>query len=137
MIDFNHVPKVALDFMNHDHEEATELVNRLETLINQTEAGTNHNEAISAALAALYQHNSEHFGREEQQMRQVNFPPYPVHKGEHERVLAEMVFEIDAWNQLHDLARLKTYITEVLPAWFINHIATMDTMTAIFIAQSK
>ena len=140
MIDFNDVPKVALDFMNNDHEEATNLVNQIQALIDQAQSNEigseEKTEEITAAFKALLEHNREHFAREEAKMREFNFPPYPVHKGEHERVLAEMESVLAAWQANQDLNQLKQYIDGELLSWFINHIQTMDTMTAVYISRS-
>ena len=130
MIDFERVPKVALEFMNRDHEEATRLTNQLEALVRAEPVDS---QAVAQALNALLDHCQAHFGREEAQMQAVGFPPYPVHKGEHERVLAEMHGELVAWLEADDLARLKHYLLATLPRWFVDHIATMDTVTASFI----
>lgn len=132
MIDFEQVPKVALDFMNQDHEEATRLTNQLESLVT---ADSVDNRTVAKALDALLDHCQLHFAREEVQMQQAQFPPYPVHKGEHERVLAEMHGELAAWLEAADLERLKHYLFETLPRWFVDHIATMDTVTAQYIAR--
>ena len=137
MIDFNDVPKVELDFMNHDHEEATNLVNQLQSLIEAAESGEDKTEEITQALKALYKHNEEHFAREEEQMQKFNFPPFPVHQGEHQRVLEVMQEEIEAWQAGQNIARLKSYIVDTLPRWFISHIESMDTVTAMFIARSS
>ncbi len=132
MIDFERdVPKVDLDFMNHDHREATGIVN---DLLEKLDSDPRDDEAIAATLEKLLTHNREHFAREEAQMEQFHFPPYPVHKGEHERVLAELEAELAAWRENGDIDRLKHYAQVTLANWFINHIATMDTITARYIA---
>ncbi|GKT11317.1 MAG: hemerythrin [Thiomicrorhabdus sp.] len=136
MIDFDDVPRVELDFMNDDHEEATALVNHIQHLLILIETGEAKAEETGKTLEALLKHNQEHFAREEEQMQKFSFPPYSIHKGEHERVLAEMETEIAAWQADKDIARLKLYIEETLPNWFVGHIETMDTMTAMFIARS-
>lgn len=132
MIDFNNVPKVALDFMNNDHEEATRITNELMSLV---EAGATDSPTVASSLLHLLKHCQEHFSREEAQMQQIQFPPYPVHKGEHERVLAEMEGELTAWQESGDLERLKHYLFVTLSNWFIDHIACMDTVTAQFIVR--
>jgi hemerythrin len=67
-------------------------------------------------------------------MQQSGFPPYPVHKGEHERVLAELAGEGRTFGQTGDADRLWAYVSRAVPAWFTNHIMTMDLMTARFVA---
>ena len=136
MINFENVPKVALQFMNDDHEEATKITNALMTLVGAADNGEPNPEGISYTLEELLTHCREHFGREQVQMEQFAFPPYPVHKAEHDRVLEEMEAELNAWRETEDLERLKVYVFNTLPEWFIGHIETMDTVTAMFIERS-
>lgn len=136
MIDFNEVPKVAVDFMNDDHEEATNVTNALLALVGAADNGEVNSQEISDTLNELLLHCQEHFAREEKQMQKIDFPPYPVHQGEHQRVLAEMEGELLAWNKEGDVERLKRYAEITLPEWFIGHIKCMDTVTAMFISQS-
>ena len=131
MIDFNQVPKVAIGFMNDDHSLFTDLVNQLEALL--TEDGSEV-DSITFLMEELLDHCREHFGREEQQMSLFHFPPYPVHKGEHERVVAELELVINQWRTSQDRDTLRRYV-EALPQWFINHAATMDTVTASYIVR--
>lgn len=132
MIDFKQVPKVVVDFMNDDHEEATRVINQLMCLM---EAETVDKQQVAELLAQLLAHSQEHFAREEAQMQKIDFPPYPVHKGEHERVLAEMAAELQAWQEAADEKRLNEYLSVTLPEWFVGHIACMDTVTAQFIVR--
>lgn len=136
MIDFNDVPKVALDFMNDDHEEATKITNTLQALLGAADNGEVNPQGISHTLHELLEHSRAHFSREEAQMQQIDFPPYPVHQGEHQRVLEEMEQELSAWQESEDIKRLAQYVNHVLPEWFICHIETMDAITASFIKRA-
>ncbi len=124
------IPHVALDFMNEDHDEAVELVNKI---LLSLESGTD--EQVTAQLKAFLQHNREHFAREEEQMLRVNFPPYSCHKGEHERVLEELSQVITEWNTTNNRDQLNHYLTDTIATWLVNHINTMDTVTAMFVSQ--
>ncbi|EAR61271.1 bacteriohemerythrin [Neptuniibacter caesariensis] len=124
------IPQVALDFMNEDHGEAVELVNQLLIAI-ESDSSTK----VSELLKAFFEHNQEHFAREEEQMIRVNFPPYSCHKGEHERVLEEMKTVISEWEASEDRSALQSYLTDTVANWLVNHISTMDTVTAMFVRQ--
>ena len=121
-------PTVAVDFMNHDHATFADLHRRLLDLLDAGAPPV----SIDHALDDLVRHSRVHFADEEQLMRDVGFPAYPVHRGEHERVLAEMAGKIDAWRQDRDLGALSAWMRTEVPEWFVAHIATMDTMTARF-----
>ena len=130
MNDFGQVPKVWLDFMDRDHEAATEITNRLMAEVDQSFPDKNK---ITAGLKQLLEHCQEHFANEEEHMQRYHFPPYRIHKAEHERVLAEMNTELTAWCDNHDIVRLKSYLFRVLSNWFVDHTATMDMATAGYI----
>ncbi|WP_415901304.1 bacteriohemerythrin [Neptuniibacter sp. QD29_5] len=129
-VEVTDIPKVAVDFMNDDHAEAVTLLNQL---FNTLETG--NDSEVDGALSDFYQHNAEHFAREEEQMIRINFPPYTCHKGEHEHVLEEMRETQQQWQANHDRAELSSYLKDTVIPWFVNHINTMDTVTAMFISR--
>lgn len=135
MIDFNHMPKVAVGFMNDDHQKLTLLLNELSTQMVSDAETDRGAERVAGALAEVLAHSRAHFAHEQELMERYDFPPYHCHSGEHERVLAEMEAELAAWNATHDLARLRHYVGETVPQWFVNHLETMDYVTAMFLAQ--
>lgn len=137
------VPHVALDFMNDDHATATKMANQLHQSItaarngNDNNSHINNNSHITQLLTELYEHNAEHFAREEAQMIKANFPPYDCHKGEHERVLVQMQEVLKTWQDAHDLSALEHYLSDIMVPWFIQHINTMDTVTAMYISRQQ
>ncbi|MCV6609887.1 MAG: hemerythrin family protein [Amphritea sp.] len=138
LIEASQIPSVALDFMNDDHAEAASQINNLDALLNQaTQEGLNESlkTAISDELQHIYQHSEEHFAREEAEMVRTGFPAYGCHKGEHERVLQELQQIASLWQQEADLNMLSDYVKRGLPEWLGNHIATMDTVTAMFVTR--
>ncbi|WP_415888361.1 bacteriohemerythrin [Neptuniibacter sp. SY11_33] len=129
-VEVTDIPQVAVDFMNDDHAEAITLLNQLFDTLE-----TGNDSEVDGALSGFYQHNAEHFAREEEQMIRINFPPYTCHKGEHERVLQEMRETQQQWQANHDRAELNSYLKDTVIPWFVNHINTMDTVTAMFISR--
>jgi hemerythrin len=136
LVDLDAIPQVPLDFVNADHRQEAHLLNEVHEALAAQRAGRVEHAAVLACLDALVQHTREHFGREDDAMRRAAFPPYPVHHGEHQRVLAEMERERAAYAEGNDAARLARYLAEVVPAWFVHHIQSMDLMTARFVASS-
>ena len=132
MINFSELPRVALDFMNQDHEHAAGLVNDIEK---QYELG-DVNE-VERLLLLLQEHSIEHFSHEEKEMIKYSFPPYQVHKQEHDRALMDLGMVIKQLNSHRDLTKISGYIKNEIPTWFIHHLATMDRMTAEFIVKNK
>lgn len=134
LIDKERLPQVALGFANDDHAEAAELANRLDWLLSKALAGESVEAEIDTALDQFQQHNVEHFAREEEQMQRVGFFAYDCHKGEHERVLAWFNELVAQWHEDRDAEVLAKILREDIREWLLNHIATMDTVTAQFVA---
>lgn len=133
-IDPAHLPVLPVAFMNADHAREVRLVNDVEAALAAHGRGEGTLSDIVERLSVLAVHTREHFLREELMMREVRFPAYPVHKAEHDRVLAEMDAEARAFRESGDAARLSRYLLDALPAWFVEHIRTMDVVTARFVA---
>jgi hemerythrin len=133
LVDLDRIPQVALPFINDDHREEARLLNALHEALQALRPGGSP-QPVLERFQALLRHTREHFGREEEAMRRASFPPYPVHKEEHERVLEEMEAEGKAFGASGDAVRLGRYVGEAVPAWFVGHIESMDHVTAAFVA---
>ena len=129
-----HIPQVDLPFMNDDHREEARLLGELVEAVDGHRTGKISVEKVLGRLEALYEHTREHFGREEEAMEKERFPPYPVHKAEHDRVLEEMESEEIHFRETGDTARLWSYVAEAVPSWFVSHIESMDRVTAGFLS---
>ena len=133
MIEFANVPKVAFDEMNLVHAEEVELLNRVEALL---DTGASE-EALSEALETLFEHTRAHFANEERLMRESGFPAYDMHKAEHDRVLNAFQLLMMDWRTQKDNGLIRDYVCAETPQWLHQHIATMDTVTARFIALAQ
>ena len=134
LVDLDAIPSVPLDFVNADHREEGRLLNAVADAVGALEAGLGDAAATLASLAALRDHTAAHFGREDDAMRLTGFPAFPIHHAEHVRVLVELDDEIRRFRETGDAARLKAWVLGDVPQWFVNHIQTMDLVTARFIA---
>jgi hemerythrin len=126
-------PQVALDFMNHDHAEFAKTREALLQLL--TEGAVP--EAVDSLLDKLVSHTQQHFADEEQAMQAGHFPPYPMHKMEHDRLLAEVSRRVNDWKQGRDARVLRSFLEFALAEWFVNHVGMMDFVTARFIANQN
>lgn len=115
--------------MNHDHDE---FANLRATLLDHIAKGAA--DAIDALLDELHRHTIRHFADEERLMQETNFPVYPVHKEEHDNVLADMKERIAHWKREGDLEALHKWLDMAVGDWLVAHIASMDTVTARFAA---
>ncbi len=126
-------PQVELAFMNRDHAEFVEL---RETLLVMLAHQGNPAEA-DALLDRLLEHTRRHFAEEERLMQETRFPPYPMHKGEHDRVLADMESHVARWKQERDITALSDWLEVGLVDWFVGHVSTMDFVTARYIKNAQ
>jgi len=124
------LPLGAMPNMNDTHLEEILIINRLETA-----ASENETEAVASILKELLEHTDMHFSDEEDMMEEALFPAFQMHKSEHDRHLHELRSIIKYFEQHKDTGAISAYIKGNLTPWLINHIQTMDTMTAKFLQQ--
>lgn len=122
------LPMVAMPSMNDTHLEDVIMINELARLIDEADMGE-----ITAKLDILIGHTIEHFSGEEKMMLEKGFPPYQMHKTEHDKALAQMKEVSQHWKEYKDLNALSQYIKVFMPAWLVQHVSTMDTVTARFL----
>ncbi len=123
---------VALDFMNHDHADFAATHDALLTALAATDSAQ-----VDELLKHLLTHTRDHFAAEETAMQQANFPPYPMHKMEHDKVLAVFQQQADNWQNQRDAASLQKFLAEDVAQWFVQHVNMMDFVTARYIAQAQ
>ena len=66
-------------------------------------------------------------------MLEKGFPPYQMHKAEHDKALAQLKEVAQYWKEHKNLKALSHYIKVFMPAWLVQHVSTMDTVTARFL----
>ena len=130
------IPHVALDFMNNTHFEEIELVEKLGELISDYEQSDapsqTETKRLSEMLDKWLHHTQAHFLRENELMQQINFPMISVHSMEHESTLENMTNIVREWQSDFDTQALAEYVFTSWPAWFDNHVNSMDMITAHF-----
>ena len=131
------IPQVAIESMNRTHLEEVERVNRLAELVAAAMEGEADENALDEQLSHWVEHTQEHFAREDALMEQYGFPAYPVHSGEHQRVLSLLQELEQGWLQERSLQPLADFLFDQWLGWFENHVLTMDRMTAAFLMQAS
>jgi hemerythrin len=132
MIVFNQLPTIALEFMNIEHQQVADIFNRVEADFNKHDV-----DAVIAGILEMQQHCIEHFSHEEREMKASEYPPFQVHKQAHDRVLMEIDMVVKQLQSHRNLSKIASYIEHGFPSWFSHHLATMDKVTAEFIAEQK
>ncbi len=124
------VPRLPVPFMNADHALEARLLGDVGRALSDHRRGEGALAAVLERLSIFAVHTREHFLREETLMRETHFPAYVAHKGEHDRILAEMNAEAQVFRDRGDADRLERYLFERLPARFASHLRTMDAAAA-------
>lgn len=136
LINFKEFPLVDMDSMNDVHENDIKIINDLNDLIE--EYIINESQELFEKLDAKYQewleHTIEHFSGEEKMMIEKKFPPYAVHKQEHDNVLNAMKNVQEDLRRTKSAAGVKNFVQNGLVRWLYNHVQTMDTVTARFLS---
>lgn len=137
LLNRNDLQLVELDEMNTVHFEELDIVNNIYDLILKQEEGEDNITALIAALDDFLTHTERHFANEERLMTEFMFPALHCHQAEHTSALAELGQLISDYKKNTNLVALKKYFSSDLISWLGNHIATMDTVTAGFIAAQR
>ncbi len=136
VVDKSSICPVEVESMNAIHHEEADMINELDELMQGLAGGSVSDADLDAKLDEFLQHMTAHFRGEEVQMEAINFPPYPIHKNEHDYQIGKAGQVIEQWKQARDLEPLARYLREELPQWLDQHIATMDKVTAHFFAMN-
>lgn len=132
LIDKEKLPLVELGFMDKTHLEDVDLINEIHDKIEllAKDASEENFTNLEHSYKKWLNHTCEHFRAEEDKMRATSFFAYACHQSEHERNLKEINEVWKNFEKNKELAYLKTYMEKTLPNWLVNHILTMDTVTA-------
>ena len=129
------IPEVALDIMNETHHEEAALVAGLNNLIERQQAGESLETEIDAQFDEWQTHTQAHFCRENELMIEHSFPPYPVHRSVHDEALELLAAHRQQWKESRDIGALVQYVQKTWPDWYVQHISSMDFITAQFLSQ--
>ena len=128
------IPDVAVKEMNQIHRTEIDILNKLYKAIEAYEEGKASAEVIDVLFDEFVKDVKEHFSFEQQLMEKYNFFAYPMHRAEHDRVLYELQSLEKVWKEERDIEALKNYLEKNFVPWIINHVQTMDTVTAQFLS---
>jgi hemerythrin len=111
---------VGIEAVDHEHKELIELINHLadEVLAKGTTL------VASAFFGDLIKGISAHFALEERFMRERGYDQLAQHKGDHERLLDEILNIMDEFEG--DEAVNRAELAKRLDAWFSRHFETHD-----------
>jgi len=116
------VNNVAFEPMNEIHKNELQYINNFYNALEK-------NEDVKKHYFALLEDIKKHFEFEEKLMEKYGFFAIVPHKMEHERILKELT---SLEKELTYPDTVKKYLKNVFVPWLLNHIATIDTVTAGF-----
>lgn len=111
---------VGIDRFDADHRSLVELMNRFHEAIERGQGWA----VLGPALGELERYSQDHFAREEQAMRDADYPGLEDHMAQHQmfvRKLEEVQADYDAGN-----VEASRKLTAVLQTWLLHHITLAD-----------
>lgn len=111
----------GIAYIDYEHRRLVELINRICADLDLADA----KEAVADGLGQLYAQVSAHFALEERAMRENRYALYDLHKRDHERLLDEMRYMMEAFDAGECETCNKT-LQECLRDWFHKHFKVAD-----------
>jgi hemerythrin len=113
--------ETGIGYIDYEHRRLVDLINRV-----TGDLGAAGQEAdIADCLGELYAQISAHFALEESVMRDNRYGLYDLHKADHEKLLEEMRYMMDAYEAGACETCGKT-LDACLSEWFHKHFRTKD-----------
>ncbi len=109
-----------LDYMDDTHREFVDLLAATELADDET---------LVERFSALIDHTDDHFGREDQWMKDTQFSSSNCHTSQHDVILQVMREGMRRGKENGDLAMVRQLAHE-LGIWFPQHAQTMDAALA-------
>ena len=120
---------VGIASIDQDHKKLLGMINQLQTAAHYH----TDDDMIEQTLNDLVDYTKYHFAREEDMMREHNYPDFDAHKQQHEEMVKQVVKFIDEYRV--DKTRTIDNVTMYLKTWLINHINGSDQQYAPFLQQ--
>lgn len=117
--------------IDKDHKRLMDLVAQL----NEAMRSGQGRSAVGTILDELVSYTEEHFRTEENFMREINYPDFPVHKAEHERLVKE-VKDLQTRFQSGSIT-ITVSVSNFLADWLRNHILVQDKKLASAIGSAR
>lgn len=125
------LPLVPFDEMNRVHLKEVDRLNDLYELI----LVENSVSVISRRVHEFMNHCKVHFNSEEELMRKYDFFALDCHTKAHSELLNSFEIVVDKFSQSKKKHILLDFFKVNFVHWFLNHLKTMDYVTASFLAE--
>jgi hemerythrin-like metal-binding protein len=111
---------VGVKNLDEQHAEFIELMNELESSMQQGQIQSN----VGSLLSRLMTHAHEHFSTEERLMETAGFPGLAMHRVEHQALLFDVEEFAIHFKQGDHAVGIE--LLNFLRGWLINHLQQMD-----------
>jgi len=118
---------LGIDSIDQQHRKLIALINSLQTAVDYSTG----EEFERQALDELVDYTRTHFKYEEGLMEQNGYPEFESHRGEHERMIAQVDEVLEAYRQDQEGAMQNAIV--FLKSWLINHINGTDRQYSRFL----
>jgi len=130
--------EMAIDdsVIDEDHKLLIEIVNTFEVALSRKLAPA----TVDQGLKLLKHYALEHFRREEELQRSVQFPFADAHAREHRdlvKKLGSIIAHRTAAHSRVDIADVTREILDLLKEWLVSHILQTDLRMRPYVAQMK
>jgi hemerythrin len=107
-------------YIDDDHHELVRRINAVLEAIAMQQGGPNLGEAIRQLIAFVH----EHFGREEFEMRRIQYPALEAHSQAHADLIHQLQDQLDALQASQTIDQMAFY--SFLTWWIKDHIRDLD-----------
>jgi hemerythrin len=113
--------ETGIAYIDFEHRGLVKLINKTCDSLDQESAA----ERIAACLGDLYARICAPFALEEELMREKKYALYEIHKADHERLLEELCYMMDAF-EAGACENCGKTLDDSLTAWFRQHFQIED-----------
>jgi hemerythrin-like metal-binding protein len=123
---------IGIEELDYEHRGLVEDINKLHRdLLEDVDM-----DRIEDTLGSIHARMQAHFALEERVMVSHEFPHYPEHKAEHERLLDEYTELMTKFERDPNLSDREA-IQGVLCHWIVSHILTSDKKMSLMVKIAK
>ena len=123
---------IGIEELDYEHRSLIEEINKLHReLIEVVDM-----DRIGETLGNIHARMQAHFALEEHVMVSCEYPHYPEHKAEHDRLLDEYTEHMIKFKKSQTLGDRKA-MEDMLRLWIVNHILTSDKKMSLMVMSGK
>lgn len=128
------VNDLDVEEMQQTHEDEIKILNEVDKLATQASNDDSKLGELEAKLDEYIAHVKAHFANEERLMQQYDFYDYEMHKMAHDMFLIDLSYSVNQWKKFGDIGKVINFVRKS-PEWIVMHINSVDTPTAMYLAQ--